>query len=229
MMEEKSLMIHEVKWMFYKKKGTSTRVSNKNVRALAGKPLFLHVLDTLLSSHTIDKVYLDTESDEVAKFAKERNCYRINRPQELANNATDGNKLLLFEASQVPETDIYVQVLPTAPFLTKETIDGAVYELIKEPSLQSAIAVLKQKQYLWSADGKPINYTPEKIPNSIDLVPTITETMGLYAIRKDELLKTQTRVGSNPKLFEIPLLEAFDINTEEEFALAQAIFAGRGK
>jgi CMP-N-acetylneuraminic acid synthetase len=53
--------------------------------------------------------------------------------------------------------------------------------------------------------------------------------MGLYAIRKDELLKTQTRVGSNPKLFEIPLLEAFDINTEEEFALAQAIFAGRGK
>ena len=213
---------------FVPAKGTSSRVTNKNIRELAGKPLFLHVLDTLLSSQTIDKVYLDTESDDVAEFAKNRKCYRINRPQELANNSTDGNKLLLFEASQVPDADIYVQALPTAPFLTKETINNMVNELIKNTSLQSTIAVFKQKQYLWSIDGKPINYDPKKIPNSIDLTPTISETMGLYAIRKNELLKTQSRVGDNPKLFEIPLLESFDINTEEEFTLAKTIFAGRG-
>jgi CMP-N-acetylneuraminic acid synthetase len=212
---------------FIPAKGTSSRVLNKNTRMLGEKPLFLHVLDTALASNTIDSVYLDTESDELANLAEDRTHYRINRPVNLANNATDGNKLMLFEASQVPNADIYVQILPTAPFLQKETIDRAIYELIKNPNQQSLIAVLKQKQYLWSENGKPINYNPFMIPNSVDLAPTINETMGLYVIRKNELLETKTRVGNKPKLFEIPLLDSFDINTEEEFSIAQAIFKGR--
>lgn len=210
-------------------KGTSSRVTSKNIRLLGGKPLFLHVMDTALSAKTIDKVYLDTESDEVAKLAENRQYHRIVRPVELANNATDGNTLLLFEASCIPSADIYVQILPTAPFLSRETIDGVVYELIKNPKIKSVTAVLKQKQYLWSNDGKPLNYNPKRIPNSVDLTPSIIETMGLYAIRRDELLKTKTRVGDNPKLFEIPLLESFDINTEEEFSIAESIFNGREK
>lgn len=210
-------------------KGTSSRVISKNIRPLDGKPLFLHVMDTALSSKTIDEVYLDTESEDVAKLAENRNYNRIIRPIELADNATDGNKLLLFEASQVPSADIYVQILPTAPFLSRDTIDGAIYELIKNPKLQSLTAVLKQKQYLWSNDGHPLNYDPKKIPNSINLSPSIIETMGLYVIRKEELLKTKTRLGNKPLLFEIPLLESFDINTEEEFSIAEAIMKGRGK
>ncbi|HIH32180.1 TPA: DUF115 domain-containing protein [Candidatus Woesearchaeota archaeon] len=209
-------------------KGTSSRVTSKNSRPLGGKPLFLHVMDTALSAKTIDEVYLDTESEDVARLAENRKYNRIVRPVNLANNSTDGNKLLLFEASQITLADIYVQILPTAPFLSRETIDNAVYKLIKNPNIQSLMAVLKQKQYLWTSDGNPLNYDPKKIPNSIDLSPSIIETMGLYVIRKQELLKTKTRLGDKPLLFEIPLLESFDINTEEEFSIAEAIINGRG-
>lgn len=38
---------------FVPAKGTSTRVTNKNIRQLGDKPLFLHILDTLLTCHTI--------------------------------------------------------------------------------------------------------------------------------------------------------------------------------
>jgi CMP-N-acetylneuraminic acid synthetase len=206
-------------------KGTSSRVTSKNIRELDGKPLFLHILDTLTSCHAVDEVYLDTESEEVAGFAAGRNCKRIYRPTELATNATDGNQLLLFEASQIPDADIYVQALPTAPFLKRETIDNAVFALTQSPQHTSTVAVIKQKQYLWN-DGKPLNYDPAHIPNSVDLKPMTIETMGLYVIRKEELFDSKTRVGRKPILYPIPLLDAFDINTEEEFQMAEALMRG---
>ena len=48
-------------------KGTSSRVESKNTKLLDSKPLFLHTLEKLLfECPFIDKVVLDSESDDVA-------------------------------------------------------------------------------------------------------------------------------------------------------------------
>ena len=50
--------------------------------------------------------------------------------------------------------------------------------------------------------------------------------MSLYIIRRDVLLKRKMRIGERPLLFSLPLLEAFDINTLEEFTLGDIIMKG---
>ncbi len=45
-------------------KGTSSRIENKNIKLLDGKPLFLHTLEKLSSCSFIDEVYLDSESEK---------------------------------------------------------------------------------------------------------------------------------------------------------------------
>lgn len=211
---------------FVPAKGTSTRVENKNVRLLGEKPLFLHILDTLLSCHTIDEVYLDSESDTIFSLAEGRNHIILRRPVELASNGTDGNALLRYEASQVPHADIYVQALPTAPFLSRDTIDRAVYELIRNPTPDSIFAALRQKCYLWQPDGTPQNYDPRQIPNSFDLPDTIIEAMSLYVIRRESLMAKGGRIGERPVIFGISPLEAIDINTHEDFTLAEVVCRG---
>ena len=211
---------------FVPAKGKSSRVKSKNVRLLGDKPLFLHILDTLLSCVNIDEVYLDTESDEVFSLANGRKHIELRRPVELASNKTNGNQLLLYEASQVQNANIYVQALPTAPFLSKTTIERAVYELVRSQNNDSLFGVSKQRLYLWNSKGEPINYNPANIPNSFDLEDTIIETMSLYVIKKNALLRTQSRIGTNPILFPIPLLQSIDINTEEDFNLAKIICSG---
>ena len=43
----------------------SQRVPGKNYRSLAGKPLFHHIIETLLACQSIDEIIVDTDSSEI--------------------------------------------------------------------------------------------------------------------------------------------------------------------
>ena len=46
----------------------SQRVPGKNYRPLAGKPLFHHILETLLAVPEIELVMVDTDSESVEQY-----------------------------------------------------------------------------------------------------------------------------------------------------------------
>lgn len=69
----------------------------------------------------IEKVVLDTESDEIIEQVSEIDCEIMERDPRLATNETGGNDLLLNEA-QCITGDIYVQILATSPFISPESI-----------------------------------------------------------------------------------------------------------
>lgn len=203
-------------------KATSNRLPHKNILLLGDKALYLHVIDAALAAHTIDKVYLDTESEKVARYLLERPVDWIQRSKELASNTTDGNKLFCHGASKVSE-DIVIQLLPTAPFLSTSSIDEIVYTVKGNSPFDSAFAVNEQRQYLWE-NGKPLNYDLENIPNAVDLPPLTVECMSAYAVKRDIALERGMRFGYAPKMVFISELESIDINTAEDFLLAQALY-----
>ena len=49
----------------------SQRVPGKNYRLLDGKPLFHHIIDTLMNVSEIDEIVVDTDSLEVIEGLKE--------------------------------------------------------------------------------------------------------------------------------------------------------------
>lgn len=207
---------------FLPAKGSSSRIKNKNLMLLDGKPLFLHTLEKLMECSYIDEVYLDTEDSEIINLASETGCKVLKRPLQLASNNTDGNQLLLNEVKHV-EADIYIQILCTSPFIEKSTIENAIKSLISS-SHDSAVLVRKEKLYTW--DKNTPNYNINKIPNSYDLNDTVIETMGLYIIKRNAALKTQRRIGESPLLIEAKPIEAIDVNWPEDFELANLIAAG---
>jgi len=208
---------------FLPAKGTSSRIENKNIKLLDGKPLFLHTLEKLVSCDFIDEVYLDSESEEIFSFAENVNCHFLKRDPLLATNATDGHSLFYNQAKQV-EADIYIQILGTSPFIKKETIQKGIQILKTHSEYDSVILVKKEKLYTWN--DKTANYDLEHIPNSIDLPDTIIETMGLYITRKNVPLEMKKRIGKNPYLLEASTIEAVDVNYPDEFELANFIAAG---
>lgn len=209
---------------FLPAKGTSSRVQNKNIKLLDGKPLFLHALEMLSSCDFLDEVYLDTESEEVISLASEVDCKVLRRDKKLADNKTDGNVLFLNEVKQV-DADIYVQMLCTSPFIEKSTIEQGVNLLKEKEEYDSVVLVRNEKLYTWS-EGQP-NYNINHIPNSVELSFTTIETMGLYIIRKTAALETNRRIGNTPYLLNVKPLEAFDVNWPEDFEMAELIAAGR--
>lgn len=208
---------------FLPAKGTSSRIENKNVKLMDGKPLFLHTLEKLVTCDFIDEVYLDSESDEIFDLAENVKCKFLKRDPSLATNATDGHSLFYNEASRV-DADIYIQILGTSPFIEPSTIKKGIDILMQDSKYDSAVLVKKDKQYLWE-NNQPL-YDKNKIPNSFDLPDTIIETMGLYIVRKDVILKQKKRFGDNVFFLEANAIEAVDVNYPDDFVLANYIAAG---
>ncbi|NNU16759.1 NTP transferase domain-containing protein [Parvularcula sp. ZS-1/3] len=208
---------------FVPAKGSSERIPSKNLRVLDGEHLFKRKLRQLLECETIDEIYLDTESDEIIALAKDLDVKVIRRDPSLSTNATDGHEMFANECRQVPDADIYVQCLCTAPFVDADTIDRAIQALLNS-DCDSLVAVSRTKQYQW-ADGEPL-YGHGRIPNSVDLPDSVVEAMSLYAVKRTGDGSPSKRFGRNPLLFELDAREMLDINYPKDLALAEHICLG---
>ncbi len=211
-------------YAFVPAKGSSERVENKNKRFLDGERLYARALKILLQCKEIDKVFLDTESEEMYNDIDYLPVTFMKRDPQLANNKTDGHKMFMNELNSYPDADIYVQLLCTSPFIKPETIDNAIKVLKNDNNYDSVVLMKKDKFYFWQ-DGKP-TYDINHIPNSKDLPDSIIESMGLYIIRKDAAKKLNRRFGDKPYLIYGQLEELIDVNTPEDLKFASIYAKG---
>jgi len=210
---------------FIPAKSESSRVANKNLAILDGEHLFKRKIRQLLDVPRIDTVYLDTDSDVIADRALDLPIERIVRPADLATNATDGHELFAFQCAAVPDADIYIQALCTAPFLDADTIARALDAFLADPTAKSLVAVRKTKQYQWY-NGQP-SYGLGRIPNSVDLPAQIVESMSLYMVRREPGDPPPTRrFTTDALLFPISAREELDVNYPEDLILAEEICSG---
>lgn len=68
-----------------------------------------------------------------------------------------------------------------------------------------------------------MNYRPEILPRSQDVVPIIEETTGMYGISKYSLQKYHCRIRRSPLIYFVNKFETVDINTEEDLMFAEYI------
>ena len=66
-------------------RGGSTRLKDKNIRELGGKPLIQWMVEAVINSKEFDDVYVSTDSDKIFDAVKHLNVKRHVRP---AQNAT---------------------------------------------------------------------------------------------------------------------------------------------
>lgn len=207
----------------------SQRVPGKNYRPLAGKPLFHHIIETLIKVPEIDSIIIDTDSkpilDEVPRLFPDVKL--IQRPQHLQADDVPMNDILLHDTSQV-KADFYLQTHSTNPLLKPETISNAIQNLFTNyPQKDSLFSVTRLQTRLYFQDGKAINHNPLELIQTQDLPPVYEENSCLYIFTRENLERKKHRIGDSPLIFEIPRLEAVDIDEEEDFQLADALMKAK--
>jgi len=197
-------------------KQNSERVPGKNFRRVGGVPLYQAIVTKALASGCFSAVFVDTNSEEAAAFAKDNGAVPIVRKPELALPSANGNDLLLHHAEIEPSFEFYFQLFVTAPLLKIESIRGAVSALLESGAHDSVLTTIQHKGFFWRS-GLPISYQPNLLPRSQDLVPIEEETTALYGITRAALLKYRCRIGAQPHFFPVSRQEAIDLNTEDDF------------
>jgi len=199
----------------------SQRVPGKNYRPLAGKPLFHHIIETLLAVPEIDQVLVDTDSEQVMDGLREHfpQVVIINRPPNLRADDIPMNDILLHDTAQVP-ADFYLQTHSTNPLLRPETVSRAIETFLAAyPEKDSLFSVTRWQTRLYDQHGAAINHDPSVLLQTQDLPPVYEENSCLYLFTRQNLLERHHRIGADPILFEINPAEAWDIDEELDFEI----------
>jgi CMP-N-acetylneuraminic acid synthetase len=209
----------------------SQRVPGKNYRPLAGKPLYQHIIETLLSVPEISTVVVDTDSEPVIQGLQRDfpQVVILPRPEELRADAIPMNEILLYDTSRV-EADFYLQTHSTNPLLRAETISRAVKAfLVEYPGHDSLFSVTALKTRLFDQSGHAINHDPNILLQTQDLPPVYEENSCIYIFNRENLARRDNRLGERPLMFVVDAAEAWDIDEELDFAITDFLMQYRMK
>lgn len=199
----------------------SQRVPGKNYRLLAGKPLFHHILESLISCPEIDQIVVDTDSPIILESIRKDFpiIQALERPENLRGDDIPMNEILAYDTSQVP-AQFYLQTHSTNPLLRPETISKAIQTFrSKFPAYDSMFSVTRLQTRLWDSLGRAVNHNPAILLQTQDLPPIYEENSCLYIFTRDTLLNRRNRLGDRPMMFEIDRAQAWDIDEEIDFEI----------
>lgn len=206
-------------------KGHSERVKNKNLRLFAGDPLFFHVMRTLERAKRVDRICVNTDSEVIADQLRQHFPDVIIhwRPEEIRGDFVSMNRIIGHDLAQI-EGDHFLQTHATNPLLLPETVDRAAESwLAQEKRFDSLFSVTAHRSRFYTEDGKPVNHDPIELLRTQDLPPLLEENSCIYLFSRRSFARTDTRIGQSPQLFAITPLEAVDIDTEQDFLLAETL------
>ncbi|WP_353097081.1 acylneuraminate cytidylyltransferase family protein [Tissierella praeacuta] len=203
-------------------KSNSERVLGKNFRVLNGKKLYEYIITNAIEAQCFDDVYVDTNSEEIKKYANELGVKVIDREPRLAENTANGNDLLVYQQELHPEYDYYFQLFATAPYLQPDSIRNCANFMLNSEEFDSCFTAVPNHGFYW-LNNLPVNYRPDVLPRSQDLVPVMEETTGMYGISSESLKKYKSRIGRKPYIYCVNKFEAVDINTEEDLKMAEFV------
>ncbi len=209
----------------------SQRVPGKNYRPLAGKPLYRHIIETLLSVPEVSTVVVDTDSGPVMDGLRRDfpQVVVLSRPEQLRADSIPMNEVLLYDTSMV-QADYYLQTHSTNPLLRPGTISKAVQTfLVDYPAHDSLFSVTRLQTRLYDQHGRAINHDPNVLLQTQNLPPVYEENSCIYIFTRATLERRRNRLGERPLMFEMDADEAWDIDEELDFAITDFLMQHRIK
>lgn len=209
-------------------KENSQRVPQKNFRIFCGQPLFSYIISTLLSIEIIDKIIINTDSKNIEKMI----CNKFNlnkiviyhRPKHLCGDDISVN-LLIEDTLNHFQGNHFIQTHVTNPCITAHTISDAINKYFSSLQLNdSCISVNKFYSRFYNSEFMPINHHINELKQTQDLPPIYEDNSCFYIFSRNVINKFKRRIGEHPLLYSIPRLESVDIDTEDDFNIAELIY-----
>ena len=213
-------------------RGGSKRLPRKNVLPFNGRPIIEYTIDAALQSECFDRVIVSSEDDEILEIAASTGVETDRRSDELgADTATVADvcsDFLQREAARGVSYKVLSALYATAPMRHAADI-RATMSLLNDDSCDYAIAATHYSHYphqalLLEKDQFVNPRWPElykKRPSDLGLL--LAGNGSTYCVRVEEFLRSSCLIGLNTRAHIMPMSRSFDIDTIEDFKLAESI------
>ena len=214
-------------------RGGSKRIPNKNIKNFLGEPIISYSIRTAIESKCFEDVFVSTDSNAIRRVA---NKYGAKTPfvrsAKLSDDFTDTLSVLkdaITRLESILEFDSVCCLYATAPLLRKEFLEEAKAIILKKNE-NYVVPVAEyqhpiQRSFMLSEDSmiKPENQQMLK-ERTQDLARYFHDTGQFYFGHKDNFLQGKPLISSNSKGLIIPKQYVCDIDTEDDWRLAESLY-----
>ena len=211
-------------------RGGSKRIPRKNLRPFLGRPIIAYSIDAALGSGLFDEVMVSTDDEEIAGVARGLGAaVPFMRSAATSDDFATTADVLIEVVGEyrargiAPETACCIY--PTAPFVTAARLQEAL-EKLRKSGADTVLPVTRFSFPIWRSfrrEGDRVFYNwPEHAPKRSQDLPAAFQDAGqFYFFHPLVLERTGQLITENTVGLELSDLEVQDIDSEEDWALAE--------
>lgn len=219
----------------------SKGLPNKNSMKIAGKPMLAWTIEHALASHQIRRVLVTTDGEALAQIAGKYDVEIVRRPAELASDTATVDAAARHAVNQVVDMHENVCLLyGNVPIRPNDLSDRAIDMLLQTgaDSVQSVCPVGKNHPYWMKTvdpeTGKLGMLHENQIYRRQELPPVYMLDGGVIALKRSSLFtliegQPHAFLGTDRRAVVTEPGEVVDIDTKEDFKVAEAILEDRLK
>jgi CMP-N-acetylneuraminic acid synthetase len=195
---------------------------HKNLKKLGGRYLLNYSIELLNSIPSINETIVYCSNNKINNYIDSNLDYTfLKRDDKLDNNDISIDEVIESFLNQI-DADIVILLHPNSPFISSDTLNECISNILSK-QYDSAFTAYKFKKLTWFKN-KPLNYTLKNTtPQLKDLDPIIIEQSSLYVFTKESFKIHSKRIGSKPFIKNINHFEGLEVESEEEFEIAELI------
>ena len=219
-------------------RGGSKGIPGKNIRNLHGKPIIAYTIEAALKSGIFSAVIVSTDDEEIARIARHFGAeVPFLRQASLADDHTPSSAVTVDVLEKLdPDQTIFTnvaQLMPNCPLRNADDIRNSYRQFI-ESGAGSQISVTRYGWLNpWWAMTRDGNYRlspvfPEQMSKrSQDLTELFCPTGAIWLAKAKVLRQEKTFHTVDKTGWEIPWQRAVDIDTEDDWQLAELLMQAR--
>jgi N-acylneuraminate cytidylyltransferase len=216
-------------------RGGSKGIPGKNIRPVGGKPLLAWSIEQARQTSRISRVFVSTDSPEIAAVASNYGADIIERPPEISGDAASSESCLVhaldyLKAKENLEPDLVVFLQPTSPLREADDIQKAIETLEREQA-DSLFSACRVEGFVWRVekDGTPRSFTYDhkNRPRRQDAPEDLIENGSIYIFKPWVLRKFNNRLGGKIAVYRMPALNSFQIDEPADLELIEHLMAQR--
>ncbi|MEM4248024.1 MAG: pseudaminic acid cytidylyltransferase [Candidatus Nanoarchaeia archaeon] len=219
-------------------RGGSKRIPRKNIRLFADRPIIEYPIKAAIKANCFTEIMVSTDDAEIAEFAKQAGAKvpffrsEVNSGDHAIVNDVIAETLAEYE-KQGQYYDYLCCILPTAVFISPEQFSKSLKVLV-DGDYDAVIPIVKYSHPIQRAfkieEGKLLMLYPENFrKRTQDLESFYYDSGTFYWLNVSRFLQKKATLTDNTGAFEIPESECRDIDTEEDWRLAEMLFKAKNR